>query len=78
MKKVTLILSAFALIACGGKEKKDVKDFTYEQRVADVCECFKTAEDPDDCYLIQADHISYLKDEEVVEFINKSNLCSPN
>lgn len=76
MKKIVLILSALAFVACGGSEKKDVENFTYEERVADICDCFKKADNPEDCHILQADHIQYLKDDEVLEFIKTTNECN--
>lgn len=76
MKKTILILSTVALTACGEEKESVSKDLTYDERVADVCDCFSNSEDPSDCFMLQADHIQLLEDDQVIEFTQATNNCS--
>lgn len=81
MKKTKILMTIVALALVGGcSSEEEEQTATYEEKIAEVCDCFKekqtSGDTPQECFMLQGELSKSVGEEKKQDFINQTNACA--
>lgn len=80
MKKTKILMAIVVLALVGSCSSEEEQTATYEEKIAEVCDCFKekqtSGDTPQECFMLQGELSKSVGEEKKQDFINQTNTCA--